>query len=73
MGKKKDFDPKEPGQQYEEIIEAQQWKGHDAIGRIQKSKDRDQEELDQLADDALKHHRQAESTEESRPPDELEG
>jgi hypothetical protein len=70
MAKKRDYDEKEPGQQFEEIEEAQRnyrrqtrrtrGKGKDKktgkkIDFIEKSKQRDEEELRKLGDDALKN------------------
>ena len=71
MGKKKEYDPKVPGQQYEEI-EAQKRKNHEAIGSIQKSKDRDQEELEQLAEEALKKRICRQATPQIGESDKLE-
>ncbi len=58
MAKKKDYDPKEPGQNFDEIQRAQRKLGHDEIGRIDKSAQRDREELKQLADEAMQKLRQ---------------
>jgi len=58
MAKKKDYDPKEPGQNFDEIQRAQRKLGHEEIGRIDKSAQRDREELKQLADEAMQKLRQ---------------
>jgi hypothetical protein len=57
MGRKKEYGPKDPGQQFEEIQDAQRKKGRDVIRRIDKSKQRDKEELKQLADRELQRLR----------------
>lgn len=49
---------KEPGQQFEEIEAAQRQQGHDSIGSIQGSKNRDKEELKHLGQEALGNLRQ---------------
>jgi len=64
MGKKKDYGPKEPGQQYEEIQRAQRRRGHSAIGNIEKSKQRDKDELKDLGDEALENIRQRKTTQD---------
>jgi hypothetical protein len=58
MAKKKDYDPKESGQNFEEIERAQRKLGHEEIGRIDKSAQRDREELKQLADEAMQKLRE---------------
>ncbi len=73
MAKKRDYGKKEPGQQLEEIEEAQReyrrktrrnrGKAKPKMPRkkidvIEKSKQRDKEELKKLGDDALKHRPQ---------------
>ena len=57
MAKKRDFDPKAPGQQYEEIQNAQRKQGRKRIRTNDKSKQRDKEELKRLADDAAERRR----------------
>ena len=78
MAKKKDYSKKVPGQQFPEIEDAQRhWRqrqrqgegGIDSTGErgriidsIEKSKQRDKEELKQLGDEALDNLRKRKST-----------
>jgi hypothetical protein len=58
MGKKKkDYDAKEPGQQFEEIEATQRKLGREVIHNIEKSEQADKEELKQSADEALEAFR----------------
>ena len=66
--KNKDRSDKEPGQQLEEITEAQRILGHNAIGNIQGSKNRDKTELINLADEALEQYRQKKTQQASQVP-----
>lgn len=63
--RKKDYDPRAPGQQFEEIEAAQRQLGHDAISSIQGSKQADKEELKQLGDEALEAFRKKKQQEEA--------
>lgn len=66
--KNKDGSPKDHGQQYDEIVEAQRRLGHERIQNTQGSKDRDKQELASLADKALERLR--EQKQEADQPDE---
>ena len=65
MGKKKDYDPKVPGQQLEEIQDAQRKyrQQRDFDIPIEKSKQRDKQELKQLGDEAHEKFRQSKANE----------
>lgn len=69
MGKKKDFGPKEPGQQYEEIKNAQRQQGHERLRNIDKSKQRDKEELKGLGEEALEQLRRRKQDQDDRLSD----
>jgi hypothetical protein len=72
MVRKKPYGPKEPGQQYDEIEKAQRRLGRDRIGNIDKSKQRDKEELKRFADEALERLRQRQLRRARRRQDEEE-
>lgn len=65
MGKKEDYDPKVPGQQLEEIQDAQRKyrQQRDFDIPIEKSKQRDKQELKQLGDEAHEKFRQSKANE----------
>jgi hypothetical protein len=69
MGKKKDYDQKVPGQQYEEIEAAQRKLGRDKIGNIQRSKDADKRALKHLGEEALERFRKRKKQVERRNDD----
>jgi hypothetical protein len=57
MGRKKDYGPKEAGQQFEEIEKAQRKLGRNVIRNTEKSRARDKSELKELGRDVLKRRR----------------
>ena len=75
MGKKKEYDPKTEGQQYEEVQARQRQNRQegDYDISIEKSKQKDREELEQLGNEATRRSSAKAGSWDTRKPHELKG